>query len=486
MPIPWPDPLTLLVLVVMALASALTNGAVGYGFSTLFTPVASLFVFNAILNPAVVLVELGANLTLLYQERASIPLTWRRAAPVVLGLSPGVVAGTVALQWLEPNLVRILLFATLLPFTLLQLLGVRRPIRRERRWTPVLGGGIGFLYALTTISGPPLAAFWNNQNLGKNEFRCTMAQVRVAESACTVSSYLVLGLVFPSRALFAPVSLALVPIIAIPVLLGVPAGVFLLRSVPKVRYLRIVAMMDSALISLGLLTAIGRQGLLNLQQQVVLLALAVASLALLAVRVLRNLPAHADWEKMVAARGSSPGRSDRSRRAFVVWIEGLPSSGKSTVARELATSLQVHGWRTQVLDGRETRRMLSTATGRTPAHREERARRLSELARRLAAGGTVAIVPMTSPYESVRRAARSAGGERYVEVWLRCPLKVCQERDSKGLYRRYSAGVLPLMVGVNDPFEEPRTADLIVDTAGTSADSATEQVLTFLTRRGLL
>ncbi len=481
-----PDLLTVLVLVVMALASAVTNGAVGYGFSTLFAPVASLFVYNSVLNPAIVLVELGVNLFLLYQERAVIPLTWRRAVPVALGLAPGVVLGTLALQWLAPNLVRVLLYSTLLPFTILQLFGVRRPIRQERRWTPVLGGAIGFLYALTTISGPPLAAFWNNQNLGKSEFRCTIAQVRVAESSITVSTYLALSLLVPGRALFTVASLSLVPLIAVPVAVGIPVGMVLFRAIPKARFLRFVAAADSGMITLGLLTAFGRQGLLDLQQQLLLLTLAIASLAFLAARVVRNLPAHANWERLSSGRRPPGSAATASRRGFVVWIEGLPSSGKSTLAWELSSSLQALGWRTQVLDGRETRRMLSAPTGRTRAHREERARRLSRLAARLAEGGTVAIVPMTSPYESVRRAAREAGGERFVEVWLRCPLQVCQERDSKGLYRRASRGVLPLMVGVNDPFEEPSAPDLVVDTTRSSVDVSTDLVRSYLSREGYL
>ncbi len=287
------DLLTQLGLALMAFAAAVTNGAVGYGFSTLFTPVAVLFVTNRVLNPSLILVELGVNLLLLYRERGFLASTWRRAFPVILTVGPGAVLGTFALSVLDPLYVRLFLYALLLPFTLLQVLGIRRHLHHERHLAPVLGGAIGFLYALTTISGPPLAIFWNNQGLHKNEFRCTVAQIRVAESSFASLAYLAFGL-------FTPAAVGLAPLLLIPVLIGVPLGVYLLRSLSRVVFLRAIAVFDSGVIVYGLVTAAYKTslgvpfvGLSDVQSETIFLALALTALATLAARILRNLPPHA-------------------------------------------------------------------------------------------------------------------------------------------------------------------------------------------------
>ncbi|MDE1820348.1 MAG: adenylyl-sulfate kinase [Euryarchaeota archaeon] len=488
----WSDPLALLVLVVMALAAAVTNGAVGYGFSTLFTPVAVLFADPTLLYPALVLIELGVNLSLLYREREMLVLTWRRALPVILGIAPGVALGTFALTSLSTPTVRIIVFSTLLPFTMLQILGVRRPVRQEQKWGPWLGTGIGFLYALTTISGPPLAAFWTNQNLGKNEFRCTLAQIRVAETSLTTVSYLTFTLLVPQKALFTTASLSLVPLLALPVIVGVPLGIFAFRSLSRGRFLRVVAFTNTAFIAFGLFVAVTR-----VSQQIgwVVLFLAVGTVGLLVVRVVRNLPANARvagpttpdgvGQSVSVQRPSAPHGVRRSARAeeglgFVVWVEGLPSSGKSTVAKAVAEGLRAEGWRAEVLDGSETRRLIKTSAEHTRADRERRAARLGHLAHLLAENGAATLVPMSTPHEAARKAARTNGGERFVEVWLRCPLEECQKRDTKGLYRRAAQGLIPRMVGINDPFEPPAHADLIVDTAGASVEASAEKVLAYL------
>jgi uncharacterized protein len=488
----WANPITLLVLLVMALAAALTNGAVGYGFSTLFTPVAVLFISNKVLNPALILVELAVNVSLLYRERAVIPLTWRRSLPVIAGLAPGVVVGTVALTYLSALNVRIVLYAMLLPFTLLQILGLRRPVRKEKTWSPVLGSGIGFLYALTTISGPPLAAFWNNQNMGKNEFRCTVAQIRVAEASITAVTYLGVTLLYPQQALFTAQSLSLVPVLAVPVAIGVPVGVLVFRSLSKARFLRIVAAVDSGLITFGLLAAISSEKWINSQAQYLLFTLIVATLAVLVYRVIRNVPANALQAGPTTpdARGlagvAERGGGESGERGFVVWLEGLPSSGKSTVAQALAEDLRAAGWRAEVLDGRETRRLIPTPANHTRSDREDRAARVSGQAHLLARNGAAVLVPMTTPTESARRAARAQGGPRFVEVWLRCPLEVCKQRDSKGLYQRAARGKLRSMVGINDPFEEPRRPDLTVDTSQGSPDDSVQTIVDHLASSGIL
>ena len=235
----------------LALAAALVNGAAGYGFSSIVTPVAILWYSNKVLNPALVIVEVAVNVTLLYRERDYIRGTWGRARPVITTLLPGVILGTVGLTYLAVNDVKVLVYATLLPLVLLQLIGFYRPFQNERRGGMLVGPGIGFLYSLTTISGPPLAVFLRNQGMSKNEFRCAIAQIRVAESSMTLTTYAVFSAFFGANLISAP-AVGLLPSLIIPVLIGVPLGTLILRSVSPEFFRRLVMSVDAILVTYGL------------------------------------------------------------------------------------------------------------------------------------------------------------------------------------------------------------------------------------------
>jgi uncharacterized protein len=238
-------------LAIVALGASLINGAIGYGFSSIVTPIALLWYSNKILNPAVVSVELIVNIALLYRERAFIAATKARALPVVATLLPGVVLGTIGLSYLAVNDVKLVVYLLLLPMVVIQLLGLRRPFSNERRSGAAIGSGIGFLYALTTISGPPLAVFFRNQGLSKNEFRCTLAQVRVAESSLTLTTYFLFTEFFGANLTSVP-SLGLVPFLLIPVLIGVPLGTWIVGRVSRDAFTRLVMAMDGLVVSFGL------------------------------------------------------------------------------------------------------------------------------------------------------------------------------------------------------------------------------------------
>ena len=240
-----------LYLALVALFAAIINGAIGYGFSSIVTPVGVLWFSNKLLNPALVSVELLVNVTLLYRERAYISATTARAMPVVKTLLPGVVLGTIGLTYLAVNEVKVAVYLVLLPVVFVQLLGLRRPFSNEGRGGAVLGPGVGFLYALTTISGPPLAVFFRNQGLSKNEFRCTMAQVRVAESSLTLVTYLAFTEFLGANLVAAP-SLGLIPYLLIPVVIGVPVGTWLMSRVSRDVFTRFVMAMDGLVVTFGL------------------------------------------------------------------------------------------------------------------------------------------------------------------------------------------------------------------------------------------
>ena len=165
----------------IALFAAFVNGAIGYGFSSLTVPLALVFYTNRILNPAVVLVEVFLNLYVLFINRDGVPAVWRRVCPVLIGLLPGIAIGAYVLALVQPGWIKLGTYIVILPLILIQAAGWRRPIRSTWLVGVPFGTGLGVLYSVTTISGPPLAILFNNQGLVKTEFRAGLALVRVAE-----------------------------------------------------------------------------------------------------------------------------------------------------------------------------------------------------------------------------------------------------------------------------------------------------------------
>src|SRR5213083_1585350 len=188
----------------ITLLAATVNGALGYGFSAITVPLALLFLTNRVLNPALVLVEVALNAYVLWVNRSALPRVWRRVLPMVLGLAPGIVVGTLILSRVNPGWLRFYTFVALLPLILLQAAGYRRPIRSERTAGLAFGGGLGVLYSVTTISGPPLAVMLSNQGLAKQEFRAALGFVRLAESTFTATAYYVAGMFSSESACLLP------------------------------------------------------------------------------------------------------------------------------------------------------------------------------------------------------------------------------------------------------------------------------------------
>src|SRR5207248_1003394 len=132
-----------LILILITLLGATVNGALGYGFSSITVPVALLFYTNRVLNPVLVWIEVVLNAYVLWVNRASVPLVWRRVAPIILGLAPGVMMGTALVHRVQPGWLKLATFVVLLPLILLQAAGVRRPITAERPVGLVVGIPLG-------------------------------------------------------------------------------------------------------------------------------------------------------------------------------------------------------------------------------------------------------------------------------------------------------------------------------------------------------
>jgi uncharacterized membrane protein YfcA len=233
-----------LVLIAITLFAASVNGALGYGFSSLTVPVAVLFYANRVLNPALVLIEIVVNSYALFVNRRSVPRVWKRTLPIIAGLVPGVVVGSLLLSTVNPGAIKVVTYAVLLPLILLQAGGFRRYIRAERRVGAPLGIGIGILYSVTTISGPPLALMLNNQGFVREDFRASLAIIRIAESTLTGIAYAFLGL-------YSLQTGSLLVFIAPSVLIGVPLGAFLIRQLAAETFRRVCMSFDAWVVGFG-------------------------------------------------------------------------------------------------------------------------------------------------------------------------------------------------------------------------------------------
>ena len=234
-----------IALVGITLFAAAVNGALGYGFSSLTVPVALFFLTNRVLNPALVPIEVVLNAYVLWVNRASVPVVWRRVMPIVIALAPGVVAGTALVTLVNADWLKFITYFTLLPLILLQAAGFRRPIQSERAAGYAFGGGLGVLYSMTTISGPPLAVALSNQGLAKQEFRAALGVIRLAESSMTAVAYAYAGL-------YSRESMALIPQILPSLLIGVPIGAQLIRHIRAETFRRICMSFDAWVVAFGI------------------------------------------------------------------------------------------------------------------------------------------------------------------------------------------------------------------------------------------
>src|SRR5215813_5378457 len=172
--------------------------------------------------------------------------------------------------------------------------------------------------------------------------------------------------------------------------------------------------------------------------------------------------------------------SDGHNDGLVVWFTGLSGAGKTTLARSLSGELKAAGRRVETLDGDEVRENLSYGLGFSREDRETNVRRIGFVARLLARNRVVVLGAAISPYrqsrDDVRRAIES-DGIRFLEVFVRCPLGTLIERDVKGLYAKALAGEVKHFTGISDPYEEPLSPDIVVDSSLETVTESTDRIL---------
>jgi len=165
------------------------------------------------------------------------------------------------------------------------------------------------------------------------------------------------------------------------------------------------------------------------------------------------------------------------QHALVVWLVGLSGSGKSTLAKGLENALYQKGYLTQVLDGDNLRSGINNNLSFTEDDRKENIRRAAEVSKLFADCGVITICSLISPTIEIRKMAKSIIGDKYFEVFVNCPIEVCEERDVKGLYERARKGEIKNFTGIDSPFEEPKNPNLEIRTDINSIEYCHKQLV---------
>ena len=176
-------------------------------------------------------------------------------------------------------------------------------------------------------------------------------------------------------------------------------------------------------------------------------------------------------------------------RGATVWLTGLPSAGKTTIAYALAKRLSGEGHRVEVLDGDEIREFLSAGLGFSREDRHTNVQRIGFVAELLASNGVKVLVPVIAPYTDSREAVRKrhhAQGTAYLEVHVATPIEVYEARDRKGLYTKARAGILKGFTGIDDPYEVPESPEMRLDTSESTPDMSAHRIIVKLESLGFI
>jgi len=174
-----------------------------------------------------------------------------------------------------------------------------------------------------------------------------------------------------------------------------------------------------------------------------------------------------------------------NQKGVTIWLTGLSGSGKSTIAVELEHALIENRHQAYILDGDNIRHGLNKNLGFSPEDRTENIRRIGEVAKLFTDAGIITITAFISPYREDRDAVRKLLNDgEFIEVYVKCPLDVCEERDTKGLYKKARAGEVKDFTGISAPYEEPLNPELTIDSSKLTVEESTRAVLNYLEENG--
>ncbi|MFC1909224.1 adenylyl-sulfate kinase [Chloroflexota bacterium] len=164
------------------------------------------------------------------------------------------------------------------------------------------------------------------------------------------------------------------------------------------------------------------------------------------------------------------------QKGFTLWFTGLPCSGKSTIADIVVEELQRMGLKAERLDGDIIRNHLWKELGFSKEDRDENIRRVTFLAKLLTRNGTALATSFISPYRELRDYARREIGN-FVEIYVKCPVEVCIQRDTRGLYKKALAGEIPNFTGVSDPYDEPLAPEMVIESDRETVEESVAKVI---------
>ena len=192
--------------------------------------------------------------------------------------------------------------------------------------------------------------------------------------------------------------------------------------------------------------------------------------------------------KNIVWHGSSVTRKDReellNQRGVLLWFTGLSGSGKSTVANELQKKLYDRGKLTYLLDGDNIRHGLCSDLGFELEDRSENIRRIGEVSKLFIDSGIITLGTFVSPLISDREKVRDLLDKDFIEVYVKCSLETCEQRDPKSLYKKARDGEIKNFTGIDSPYEEPLNAEIVLETDSKSIDECVDQIIEYLSRNG--
>ena len=199
----------------------------------------------------------------------------------------------------------------------------------------------------------------------------------------------------------------------------------------------------------------------------------------------KNLGNNIKWHNLTIDRDKL--EKMRGHKGMVIWFTGLSGSGKSTLANALNEVLHFDGLSTYVLDGDNIRHGLCKDLGFSDQDREENIRRIGEVANLFMNAGIITITAFVSPFVRDRNKVRNIiGSNDFIEVYCAADIKVCEKRDSKGLYKKARLGEIKDFTGISSPYEAPENPEIIVDTGSLNLKESIEKVINYLKKENLL
>jgi len=200
---------------------------------------------------------------------------------------------------------------------------------------------------------------------------------------------------------------------------------------------------------------------------------------------------HAPKSRNITWSHSAIKRSERAERnghrSAILWFTGLSGSGKSTLSRHVEKALFERGFHTYILDGDNVRFGLCRDLGFSPESRTENIRRIGEVAKLMLDAGVIVLTAFISPYRTDRDVNRELVEDGdFIEIYTKCALKTCEDRDPKGLYKKARAGEIENFTGISAPYEEPLHPEIVIETDAHDVDRCVERIIAELTRLGIV